>query len=32
KMLYGLTALAAEGAFPRGTTVAAVITGSPPQG
>ncbi|MEU9012772.1 pyridoxal-phosphate dependent enzyme [Streptomyces sp. NPDC048479] len=27
KMLYGLTALAAEGAFPPGTTVAAVITG-----
>lgn len=29
KMLYGLVALAAEGAFPRGTTVAAVITGAP---
>ncbi|WP_031076876.1 1-aminocyclopropane-1-carboxylate deaminase/D-cysteine desulfhydrase [Streptomyces sp. NRRL S-118] len=29
KMLYGLVTLAAEGAFPRGTTVAAVITGSP---
>ncbi|MGQ4382789.1 1-aminocyclopropane-1-carboxylate deaminase/D-cysteine desulfhydrase [Streptomyces sp. SAS_270] len=29
KLLYGLVALAAEGAFPRGTTVAAVITGSP---
>lgn len=28
KMLFGLTALAAEGAFPPGTTVAAVITGS----
>ena len=27
KMLYGLTALADEGAFPPGTTVAAVITG-----
>ncbi|MEU5423835.1 1-aminocyclopropane-1-carboxylate deaminase/D-cysteine desulfhydrase [Streptomyces sp. NPDC001407] len=27
KMLYGLTALASEGAFARGTTVAAVITG-----
>ncbi|MCX4819296.1 pyridoxal-phosphate dependent enzyme [Streptomyces sp. NBC_01142] len=30
KMLYGLTALAAEGAFPPGTTVAAVITGREP--
>ncbi len=29
KSLYGLTTLAAEGAFPRGTTVAAVITGRP---
>ncbi|MGW7200305.1 1-aminocyclopropane-1-carboxylate deaminase/D-cysteine desulfhydrase [Streptomyces chryseus] len=29
KMLYGLTTLAAEGAFPRGTTVAAVVTGQP---
>ncbi|KIF76635.1 1-aminocyclopropane-1-carboxylate deaminase, partial [Streptomyces sp. 150FB] len=29
KMLYGLTALAAEGAFPPGTRVAAVITGGP---
>ncbi|MGW7050717.1 1-aminocyclopropane-1-carboxylate deaminase/D-cysteine desulfhydrase [Streptomyces sp. NPDC054887] len=29
KMLYGLTTLAAEGAFPPGTTVAAVITGQP---
>ncbi|GGN78242.1 1-aminocyclopropane-1-carboxylate deaminase [Streptomyces albiflavescens] len=29
KMLYGLVALAEEGAFPRGTTVAAVITGAP---
>ncbi|AXG80193.1 1-aminocyclopropane-1-carboxylate deaminase/D-cysteine desulfhydrase [Streptomyces paludis] len=29
KMLYGLTTLAAEGAFPPGTTVAAVITGTP---
>ncbi|MEH6376168.1 pyridoxal-phosphate dependent enzyme [Streptomyces sp. KLMMK] len=28
KMLYGLTTLTEEGAFPRGTTVAAVITGS----
>ncbi|WP_406273298.1 pyridoxal-phosphate dependent enzyme [Streptomyces sp. NBC_00191] len=27
KMLYGLTTLAAEGAFPPGTTIAAVITG-----
>lgn len=27
KMLYGLTTLAEEGAFPRGTTVAAVVTG-----
>ncbi|MEU3250918.1 pyridoxal-phosphate dependent enzyme [Streptomyces sp. NPDC006997] len=29
KLLYGLAALAAEGAFPRGSTVAAVITGRP---
>ncbi|MEU9735840.1 pyridoxal-phosphate dependent enzyme [Streptomyces sp. NPDC048002] len=29
KLLYGLVALTAEGAFPRGTTVAAVVTGSP---
>ncbi|WP_405924045.1 1-aminocyclopropane-1-carboxylate deaminase/D-cysteine desulfhydrase [Streptomyces sp. NBC_00035] len=29
KMLYGLVTLADEGAFPRGTTVAAVITGAP---
>ncbi|WP_274561912.1 1-aminocyclopropane-1-carboxylate deaminase/D-cysteine desulfhydrase [Streptomyces spiramyceticus] len=29
KMLYGLTTLATEGAFPPGTTVAAVITGQP---
>ncbi|PSM38478.1 1-aminocyclopropane-1-carboxylate deaminase [Streptomyces dioscori] len=29
KSLYGLMTLAAEGAFPRGTTVAAVITGRP---
>jgi 1-aminocyclopropane-1-carboxylate deaminase len=29
KMLYGLVALAQEGAFARGTTVAAVITGAP---
>ncbi|MEW2565515.1 pyridoxal-phosphate dependent enzyme [Streptomyces sp. NPDC047070] len=29
KSLYGLATLAAEGAFPRGTTVAAVITGRP---
>ncbi|MFE9837289.1 1-aminocyclopropane-1-carboxylate deaminase/D-cysteine desulfhydrase [Streptomyces sp. NPDC005551] len=29
KMLYGLVALAEEGAFPRGSTVAAVITGAP---
>ena len=29
KMLYGLVALAQEGAFARGTTVAAVITGRP---
>jgi 1-aminocyclopropane-1-carboxylate deaminase len=29
KMLYGLVTLADEGAFPRGTTVAAVITGTP---
>ncbi|NBM15620.1 1-aminocyclopropane-1-carboxylate deaminase/D-cysteine desulfhydrase [Streptomyces sp. GC420] len=31
KMLYGLTTLAGEGAFPAGTSVAAVITGSPDQ-
>ncbi|MEU0191856.1 pyridoxal-phosphate dependent enzyme [Streptomyces afghaniensis] len=29
KLLYGLVALAGEGAFPPGTTVAAVITGRP---
>ncbi|WP_200304552.1 1-aminocyclopropane-1-carboxylate deaminase/D-cysteine desulfhydrase [Streptomyces adelaidensis] len=29
KLLYGLVTLASEGAFPRGTTIAAVITGSP---
>ncbi|MDF3146613.1 MULTISPECIES: pyridoxal-phosphate dependent enzyme [unclassified Streptomyces] len=29
KLLYGLVFLAKEGAFPRGTTVAAVVTGSP---
>ncbi|MFK0210478.1 MULTISPECIES: 1-aminocyclopropane-1-carboxylate deaminase/D-cysteine desulfhydrase [unclassified Streptomyces] len=29
KMLYGLTALAEEGAFPAGTRLAAVITGTP---
>ncbi|MFE0510272.1 1-aminocyclopropane-1-carboxylate deaminase/D-cysteine desulfhydrase [Streptomyces sp. NPDC058964] len=29
KLLYGLAVLAAEGAFPRGTTVAAVVTGRP---
>ncbi|MFF0427264.1 1-aminocyclopropane-1-carboxylate deaminase/D-cysteine desulfhydrase [Streptomyces sp. NPDC021012] len=29
KMLYGLTALAEEGAFPPGTRLAAVITGAP---
>ncbi|MFE9805356.1 1-aminocyclopropane-1-carboxylate deaminase/D-cysteine desulfhydrase [Streptomyces sp. NPDC005548] len=29
KMLYGLVALTEEDAFPRGTTVAAVITGAP---
>ncbi|MEV5881592.1 pyridoxal-phosphate dependent enzyme [Streptomyces sp. NPDC052020] len=29
KMLYALTALAGEGAFPRGSTVAAVVTGRP---
>ncbi|WP_405943884.1 pyridoxal-phosphate dependent enzyme [Streptomyces sp. NBC_00144] len=29
KMLYGLTELAADGAFPPGTRVAAVITGQP---
>ncbi|MFD5101009.1 1-aminocyclopropane-1-carboxylate deaminase/D-cysteine desulfhydrase [Streptomyces albidochromogenes] len=29
KMLYGLTTLATEGAFPPGTAVAAVVTGQP---
>ncbi|MFF9123769.1 1-aminocyclopropane-1-carboxylate deaminase/D-cysteine desulfhydrase [Streptomyces sp. NPDC014889] len=29
KLLYGLVALADEGAFPHGTTIAAIITGSP---
>ncbi|MCM3263054.1 pyridoxal-phosphate dependent enzyme [Streptomyces thermoviolaceus] len=29
KLLYALVALAEEGAFPRGTTVAAVVTGQP---
>ncbi|NED18632.1 1-aminocyclopropane-1-carboxylate deaminase, partial [Streptomyces sp. SID9913] len=29
KLLHGLVALTAEGAFPRGSTVAAVITGRP---
>ncbi|MFD8222025.1 hypothetical protein ACFV2U_52480, partial [Streptomyces sp. NPDC059697] len=29
KMLYGLVTLVEEGAFTRGTTVAAVITGAP---
>jgi 1-aminocyclopropane-1-carboxylate deaminase len=29
KLLYGLVALTEEGAFPRGTTLAAVITGRP---
>ncbi|MFI1616884.1 1-aminocyclopropane-1-carboxylate deaminase/D-cysteine desulfhydrase [Streptomyces lydicus] len=29
KLLYGLTTLAGEGAFPAGSTVAAVITGAP---
>ncbi|GLX51700.1 1-aminocyclopropane-1-carboxylate deaminase [Streptomyces hygroscopicus subsp. hygroscopicus] len=29
KSLYGLVALAEEGAFPRGTTLAAVVTGRP---
>lgn len=29
KMLHGLTTLAEEGAFPPGSTVAAVITGGP---
>ncbi|MER6570052.1 pyridoxal-phosphate dependent enzyme [Streptomyces sp. NPDC001093] len=29
KMLYGLVALAAEGAFTRGTAIAAVVTGRP---
>lgn len=30
KMLHGLTTLAEEGAFPPGSTVAAVVTGRPP--
>ncbi|MGV9316982.1 1-aminocyclopropane-1-carboxylate deaminase/D-cysteine desulfhydrase [Streptomyces sp. NPDC003691] len=30
KLLLALTTLAAEGAFPRGTTVTAVVTGAPP--
>ncbi|MFI5878401.1 1-aminocyclopropane-1-carboxylate deaminase/D-cysteine desulfhydrase [Streptomyces sp. NPDC051554] len=29
KLLYGLVALADEGAFPRGSTVAAIVTGRP---
>ncbi|MFH8338454.1 1-aminocyclopropane-1-carboxylate deaminase/D-cysteine desulfhydrase [Streptomyces sp. AM6-12] len=29
KLLYGLVTLAGEGAFPRGTTLAAVVTGRP---
>lgn len=29
KLLYGLVTLTSEGAFPRGTTIAAVITGRP---
>lgn len=29
KLLYGLVTLAREGAFPHGTTVAAVVTGRP---
>ncbi|MFI9242910.1 1-aminocyclopropane-1-carboxylate deaminase/D-cysteine desulfhydrase [Streptomyces sp. NPDC053086] len=29
KLLYGLRVLAEEGAFPRGTTIAAVVTGRP---
>ncbi|MER5939127.1 pyridoxal-phosphate dependent enzyme [Streptomyces sp. NPDC001928] len=29
KLLYGLVALAEEGAFPRGTVIAAVVTGAP---
>ncbi|MEV5004517.1 1-aminocyclopropane-1-carboxylate deaminase/D-cysteine desulfhydrase [Streptomyces sp. NPDC093064] len=29
KLLYGLVTLAGEGAFPRGTTIAAVVTGRP---
>lgn len=28
KLLYGLVALADEGAFPRGSTVVAVVTGT----
>ncbi|WP_405794896.1 1-aminocyclopropane-1-carboxylate deaminase/D-cysteine desulfhydrase [Streptomyces sp. NBC_01506] len=31
KMLHGLTTLAEEGAFPPGSTVAAVVTGRPPE-
>jgi 1-aminocyclopropane-1-carboxylate deaminase len=29
KLLYGVVALVEEGAFPRGTTIAAVVTGAP---
>lgn len=29
KLLYALVTLAREGAFPRGTTLAAVVTGRP---
>ncbi|MFU0243301.1 1-aminocyclopropane-1-carboxylate deaminase, partial [Streptomyces scabiei] len=29
KLLYALLALTEEGAFPRGTTLAAVVTGRP---
>ncbi|MFI6012010.1 1-aminocyclopropane-1-carboxylate deaminase/D-cysteine desulfhydrase [Streptomyces sp. NPDC051243] len=32
KLLYGLVALAEEGAFPRGTVIAAVVTGAPMEG
>lgn len=32
KLLYGLVVLAEEGAFPRGTVIAAVVTGSPFKG
>ncbi|WP_031479493.1 1-aminocyclopropane-1-carboxylate deaminase/D-cysteine desulfhydrase [Streptomyces bicolor] len=32
KLLYGLVVLTEEGAFPRGTVIAAVVTGSPFQG